>query len=329
MLRRPQVRESQLQTALAALGREGRRVKPPLEPAKTRSETPADIGQVLQQSHLPVLDGFRALSAIVVVADHAEFVPTLGSWKMHWGGMGVTMFFVLSGFLITWLLLREHSVSGRIALRDFYVRRMLRIWPAYYAYIVVAFLLRHYLNPQEAWRPLGPPLLTSLTLTYNYFKAFGGMTHLAIDQLWTVSVEEQFYFVWPAVLILLLRRGRERAVLAVSSAIVLVLVWRCVLYLGFGVSWRYIYTAFDTRADALAMGCLLALLSASPAFLRLARTMIRTPLMPLLPLGILVVNESIPGSYHWTMGPTVEAACTLVLIVQLLQLYPSRRWSWL
>jgi len=243
--------------------------------------------------------------------------------------MGVTMFFVLSGFLITWLLLREHSLSGRIALRDFYIRRMLRIWPAYFALIGVSVLLRHYLNPQEPWRPLGPPLLTSLTFTYNYFKAAGGMTHLAIDQLWTVSVEEQFYFVWPAVLILLLRRGREWAVMAVSSAVVLALVWRCVLYLGFGVSWRYIYTAFDTRADALAMGCLLALVSATPAFLRLARTTIRTPLMPLLPLGILVVNNDIPGSYHWTIGPTVEAACMLVLIVQLLQLFRSRLWSWL
>jgi len=206
---------------------------------------------------------------------------------------------------------------------------MLRIWPAYYVLVDLSYLLRGYLNPHPPSGPLTPTLLSALTFTYDYWKAAGGTTHLGIHHLWTVSIEEQFYFLWPALLIVLLRRGREWILKAMVAIIVLVLAWRCLLYFGLGVGWRYLYHAFDTRLDNLAMGCLLALASTTPGFLRLAKTVVRSSLMPLLTLGVLVANSNIPNGYHWTIAPTVEAVCMLMLIVQLLQLFPTRLWSWL
>ena len=83
------------------------------------SQIRADIQDVLRRTHLPVLDGLRAMAVMVVIAEHAGLVPSLGGWRMYSGGMGVSGFFVLSGFLITWLLLREHDKTGRIRCATF------------------------------------------------------------------------------------------------------------------------------------------------------------------------------------------------------------------
>src|ERR1035438_9210790 len=87
-----------------------------------------ELAQRLSKSHIPALDGIRGISAFLVFAAHAGLLPRQS------GALGVAVFFVLSGFLITWLLLRENDSSGTVGLKAFYIRRSLRIFPAFYVF---------------------------------------------------------------------------------------------------------------------------------------------------------------------------------------------------
>ena len=151
------------------------------------------------------LDGLRAVSIIGVIWFHSwwgtpyysrlESIPVL-----RFGSYGVHIFFVVSGFLITTLLLRERDRLGTISLRDFYIRRALRIWPLYYAvlagYVVIALIVeRHTARGQSFFHYLP----SFATFTYTWFLSPNwpvGMFNLA----WTLATEEQFYLVWPLVL---------------------------------------------------------------------------------------------------------------------------------
>ena len=151
------------------------------------------------------LDGLRALSIVAVMWLHAwwetpyyarlEAIPVLRQ-----GFYGVQVFFVVSGFLITTLLLREMEKYGTISLRDFYIRRALRIWPLYYAvlgiYVVNALVFERGTQRAASFLHYLPSFAT---FTYTWFLSAnwpGGMFNLA----WTLSTEEQFYFFWPVVL---------------------------------------------------------------------------------------------------------------------------------
>jgi peptidoglycan/LPS O-acetylase OafA/YrhL len=150
------------------------------------------------------LDGLRALSIVAVIWLHCwwgtPYYPRLAKIPvLRQGGYGVHIFFVISGFLITTLLLRERDRFGKISIRDFYTRRALRIWPLYYAtialYIPVMWLA------QSEWRSRNffHYLPYFLTYTYTWFmspKWNAGTFNLA----WTLCTEEQFYAVWPIVL---------------------------------------------------------------------------------------------------------------------------------
>jgi hypothetical protein len=111
-----------------------------------RFRLPASLAQGLDRSHLPSLDGLRAIAAFLVVLYHC-FLPALP------GGMGVLAFFVLSGFLITWLLLKEEERYGKVSLKLFYVRRSLRIFPAFYAYWLL-LMGAHVIDRKQIAMPL-------------------------------------------------------------------------------------------------------------------------------------------------------------------------------
>jgi peptidoglycan/LPS O-acetylase OafA/YrhL len=146
--------------------------------------------------YLPGLNGIRAIAALLVVISHISLqigdlgFATRGSINM--AGKGVTMFFVLSGYLITTLLLKEQDKTGAISLRKFYVRRILRIWPIYYLAIIVAL----------TWFAIsGLSISATGTFFYVFLMAnvpfvFGGVIG-PVAQLWSVGVEEQFYLFWP------------------------------------------------------------------------------------------------------------------------------------
>ena len=208
-------------------------------------ELPERLLRQLQRRQIPTLNGLRALAVILVIFYHAGLpLP---------GGFGVLIFFVLSGFLITWLLLQEFRRTGGISLKKFYLRRTLRIFPAFYVYfvLVIGFLLiAHKLI-------IFNQVLASLLYVNNYYQAIRGDPNTAFSHTWSLAVEEQYYLIWAPTLLFILRRGKILP--SVSIAIAVLWVHRLVLVLS-GVSQGYIYEAFDTRADQLLIGSLLACL---------------------------------------------------------------------
>src|SRR5438093_1124683 len=160
-------------------------------------------------THLPALDGLRAVAVFTVIVYHfgINAVP---------GDLGVSAFFVLSGFLITWLLLREHAANGTVSLRRFYTRRVLRIFPAYYAFLAVSFAI-----DSVRGQPWGSSLgLSSLFYLVNYYNALNGHPVTSIAHAWSLGIEEQFYLLWPMLLLLLLRGGAARAARVLTGVVV-------------------------------------------------------------------------------------------------------------
>jgi peptidoglycan/LPS O-acetylase OafA/YrhL len=192
--------------------------------------------------HVPSLDGLRGVAIALVVTYHYWGWPR-GGW------LGVDLFFVLSGFLITTLLLEEHAIHGRIRLRAFYIRRARRLFPA------LAVLLATYLviNAVRGTNALSPVAHWGF-YTANVYEAFwpGTADHLiGLNHLWSLAQEEQFYLVWPVAMLLAIRLRRP-ARLLIAVALFLAL-YRAGLVLH-GASGDRIYFAPDTHTDGLILG---------------------------------------------------------------------------
>jgi peptidoglycan/LPS O-acetylase OafA/YrhL len=204
----------------------------------------------------PELDGVRGISILLVLGLH--LTPAL----LPGGYIGVDMFFVLSGFLITSLLLEEWSKHNSISLRDFYVRRALRLGPALVTYLLLlgayAFVFLKRENAREIY------LGIALTLSYvsNWVIAFKPDFPTGILAItWSLAVEEQFYLVWPLILSLLLtlESNRKWIFLVLVLGIVSIAFNRALLFEA-GAPVRRLYYATDTHADGLLMGCLVGYL---------------------------------------------------------------------
>lgn len=196
------------------------------------------------------LDGLRGIAVLLVVAAHTV-ERTLG------GGVGVTMFFVLSGFLITSLLLQEKSVRGAIDLRAFYVRRALRLFPALAVVLALTPLLMLLVrDPRLAEYP-GWLTVTGLYVM-DFARAFG-MPETPFGHTWSLAVEEQFYLIWPLALLFFIRKGRGDARSLANTVMVLFgvfLAWRILAAVVLDHSW--VAYSLDTSAFALLLGCVLA-----------------------------------------------------------------------
>jgi len=276
------------------------------------------LRDTLSRSHLPALDGLRAVAVLVVIAYHSGLpVP---------GDLGVSAFFVLSGFLITRLLLRELSATGDVSLNKFYARRTMRIFPAYFVFLFLSYML-----DKRAGQEWSTGLLTSaVTYTVNYFNAFNNHPLTSIAHAWSLAVEEQFYLIWPAVFLALASKGRKALITGVASAAVAAMLWRSGLYLIGHVGTAYVYNAFDTRLDNLAVGCLLAVIADSRHFVTRAESLAARAWYPIITLTLILVSRvGLSQSYHYSLGFTVDAILMAVFITQMLQLYGSRLWSWL
>ncbi|MHB8208821.1 acyltransferase family protein, partial [Mucilaginibacter sp.] len=151
------------------------------------------IPPFLLEKYIPSLDGFRAFSIILVIISHLSFnFQNSVLFKLELGGFGVSIFFVISGFLITLLLLKEKSKYGKISLSNFYVRRFLRILPVAYLFILVLILLNNFLSLHISYEYFIPPIF--------FVKNFFPITFWSVDHYWSLSVEEQFYLIFPFIL---------------------------------------------------------------------------------------------------------------------------------
>ncbi len=169
------------------------------------------------------------------------------------GDLGVHIFFVISGFIITVLLLGEHDKTGAISFKNFYLRRASRILPAAYCYVFALLALQHFAALQ---------LPTKSVAGVLFFYANYIPRPWSLDHFWTLAIEEQFYFVWPFVLGLCLKGEKRRtAILFCLAVIVACPILRVALSAVGGHGLRELNgRAFHTHADSLVVGCLLALL---------------------------------------------------------------------
>lgn len=270
----------------------------------------------LSRGTIPGLDGIRALAVLLVIANHFGF-----EWIN--GALGVLIFFVLSGFLITWLMLKETERTGTVSLRNFYRRRVLRIFPAFYAFWfagVGIYLVRgHYLDWGQA--------VSAFLYVSNYWMGINPSECMLFPHTWSLSIEEQFYLIWPALFLLGLRSPR-RLPWFLAAAIVGVWIHRALLHLHFGVRPEYIYRAFDTRLDHLAVGCLLAILVRGGRLDRLAYASTRSPWLPLLTLAVLFAAQTGHDSltFIYTAGYALEPLLTALFLLQLVWFSDTGGW---
>ncbi len=205
----------------------------------------------------PELDGIRAVAVLGVMVHHANVQVLIG------GHAGVSVFFTLSGFLITTLLLQERQLTGRVDLLAFYTRRAARLLPALVVTLVVTSVLTILAFRGDAVKSVvfagGAALfysanIVALTMSHT-------LPHLLpFGWAWSLSMEEQFYLVWPVILVLALRRRAARSwLLSIAVAGIAFSIWQK-FHLTFANGWNdHLYVGPDTRMDALLFGCVLAL----------------------------------------------------------------------
>jgi peptidoglycan/LPS O-acetylase OafA/YrhL len=204
--------------------------------------------------HIPSLDGIRAVSFMMVFAAHAG-VP----YSFVAGDFGVTVFFFLSGFLITTLLRREHEKNGSINIRFFYLRRALRILPPFYLVILSATLITLAIYPPGTMS--ASTMLAEALFYANYWGIYGTNQEApGTGVVWSLAVEEHFYLLFPLLYVAMLRwrMPRPRQALLLWGICTLIVAWRCVLVLGMHATSARIFLGTDTRADCLLFGCALA-----------------------------------------------------------------------
>jgi len=253
--------------------------------------------------HIPSLDGIRAAAVLLVFFSHIGFRGSLP------GNFGVTVFFFLSGYLITTLLRREFAATGLINLRAFYLRRVFRIMPPMYLFLAFAVLLTLTGALQGTVR--GDALALQLVHLTNFRVIHSGWWEgLAPGTwiYWSLAVEEHFYLLFPLAYIVLLRLrasvwAQVSALLAVCA---MVLAWRFVLVLVLNASEDRTYMATDTRIDSILFGCVLGIFN-NPAFgeNRISETTLKWLWSPLaivvLLLSFGVADERFKETIRYTM----------------------------
>lgn len=206
--------------------------------------------------HVPALDGLRGV-AILLVVTHHQLIPV----SLKGGFLGVDLFFVLSGFLITTLLLTEFDATKTISLKNFYLRRALRLGPALLVYLIASLIVTYALHPEDLSREFR---LVGYALIYatNWRMAFGWDQSLDPTAIiWSLSIEEQFYLVWPVLLLTCLSLGLKRRHIGIGLTLLIlaIMLHRYQLWSA-DAELNRLYYGTDTRADAPLMGCLIAMI---------------------------------------------------------------------
>jgi peptidoglycan/LPS O-acetylase OafA/YrhL len=275
-----------------------------------------NLAERSSRSHLgrrPALDGIRGLAVIAVVLAHFELSTGFGE-----GGMvGVDVFFCLSGFLITTLLLEEHDRSGRIDLVAFYRRRAARLLPGMLVFVIVTVVV---VSISGIDRSTTLPSAPVVLLYVENWWAVSGHSAGALGHMWSLAVEEQFYLVWPAIVVLVLRdrRATLAAVAVLGSLVAMIERERACLN---GASCVYrVYMSTDTRMDQLLLGALLAVGFQAGILHAISRRVASLVGWSSLALLVIFACSATSWSSHSydTTGMTVTATLTCALIASAL-----------
>ncbi|MEA2680819.1 MAG: hypothetical protein QOK03_2541 [Candidatus Binataceae bacterium] len=270
-----------------------------------------------ERNRVRELDGIRALAAIAVLLYHCGDIPTRALRYLAAGGWcGVDVFFVLSGFLITRLLVSELDRDGTISLPSFYLRRAARLYPAFVSAIILATAVAYLTWP-------GPPpgarqfiylfaYVQNFWLAFKYSPAMNGV--ILLWPAWSLCIEEQFYLLWP---ITLRKIGHQRAIPALIVVIALTVLLRIACYLWIPSTWSqaniagtrgeaFIYYFTLTRLDAIGVGCVLGL--SVDRLNQSSRLLSRQALWIYLAIVAAMVSFGVHvHQFYYTVGATVLA----------------------
>jgi peptidoglycan/LPS O-acetylase OafA/YrhL len=273
-------------------------------PVATAAPAPSGHGTERPEGfYIPSLDGLRAFAVMVVFVAHAGLnLPVPGNF-------GVTIFFFLSGYLITTLARMECERTGSLSLSRFYLRRVLRILPPFYLVLAGASLLCA-VGLLEGGLGLDAVLAQVLHLSNYYIVADGWWTGRAPGTwvFWSLAVEEHFYLIFPALYIVLWQRVKSsrKQLLILGTMCLAVLAWRCILVFGLDAARDRTYVASDTRIDSILFGCILAVFG-NPMLdpTRIPRRVWQYVLLPLGLAGLLVSfalrNQEFQETFRYTL----------------------------
>lgn len=266
------------------------------------------------QSYLPSLDGMRAVSILLVLFLHARMTylkrdPLLGR-------LGVYIFFVISGLLITWLMIREREMTGRFSLRHFYIRRFLRILPVFWLLLLTVTLLKvtHVISTQ--WLDI----LRSSTFTANYPVPNGSGW---LGHTWSLSLEEQFYLFWPSLFVLAPRRWIPRL------AMILVLcgpLLRILFYFLVPSMRGLDQNGFEALVDLPMAGCFSAFLLGSDKWRKRICTIPAWPTLTFTTISLVIAipwlldhlpRHSLSSTIANLFTPTVEGPLIALMLLVL------------
>lgn len=270
------------------------------------------------------LDGLRAIAVAGVFLFHTVtgFAPG--------GSIGVDVFFTLSGFVITLLILKEHRATGRLRLGVFYAKRLARLWPALLAVCGVVVIVA-LVFPASGWGGQAASAVPAAAYVMDLanYGAFGSSTGgNALSPAWTLAVEEQFYLVWPLLLLVMLRFWKVRTVAWITAVLAAAFLFERFLLVSAGEPLARLYNGPDTRADELLIGCTLALVFASVTPGSRFHTSLLTGARwggPIAGLALVVAvfmfkEPDKPGAWFsvfWTAGPAVLAVLAALAIGSL------------
>jgi len=275
-----------------------------------------------KSSHLPALDAVRGIAACLVV-----FAHILGPLKL--GATGVLIFFVLSGFLITWLLLRELERTGEISIHNFYVRRTLRIFPAFYVFWVVCVVVAHVTHASFSWAEA----IASFFYMGDYYTAIHpSHAHQIMGITWSLGVEEKFYLLWPAIFLMLRKDLAKllRVALFLTGFIWLYRTLACI-YLHLPVD--YLLYSFDSRFADILLGCSFALALKLGLLEPVLAAAVRIKAFPLWLTAVLVsltiLEHRMSVRLFYIFALPLSTVVVAALLVQLIFKADSRGYRWL
>ncbi len=268
--------------------------------------------QLHQKIYFPNLNGFRFLAAILVLVHHYEMYKTEFLMSNYFnlpffrdvGQYAVTFFFVLSGFLITYLLLIEKEKNKTISVKKFYWRRILRIWPLYYFIILLGLLVLPQISVFHSVSTIAVPTSRTLEIWGMYLFFLPNLAFVTIHPMltfvsatWSIGVEEQFYAFWPVLI------KKSKNLWLPLFLVIIIYVFIKVLLTVFASQNEFISIAKDfwhfTRIDCMAIGGIFALLHYTKSdVLKLLYTPVTQVLAVVFTLGMLVTGFKVPFLYH-------------------------------
>jgi peptidoglycan/LPS O-acetylase OafA/YrhL len=260
-------------------------------------------------SRKPALDGLRALAVLAVMAFHT-------SPAAHGGFLGVDVFFVISGYLITALLLKEWSRTGGVDLRLFYLKRLLRLGPALLFMLVIAVPLLFTSLKGMMAMPDWVAIASVVFYVANWANVFVSAGTGPLTHTWSLSIEEQFYLIWPVLLLaVLVRRGRPpMRTLAALVVVVAVARWIC----WDATHGKWLYYATTSHSDGLLLGALLAvLLARRPVDAPQPRWSVPAAWVGLIGIAALMATMKIDGSATFEYGMFLAAVCSALVVQHL------------